>query len=251
MLWSFVKCGCHAPSIFVFPEASPACWGGQKPPWEYLGFQLLGRGSACTFVLPGLRAQRDIHDSATDVLLCHPQGADGIAGAAGPPGVQGLPVSSSLDHPALSLCLGVPEPRCVPGLPGASLSLWLAHTQYSARVWQGNHRRDRFLLVPRHIASKIQVWMNDVVICDSRIPLTTSLPRPRPGWFSPERGVERLQLTHAEATARIRRHIGQEDPLLVNRSKEGREVRKGSHSKLAGEQVSPAQGCLDSSAKSI
>lgn len=210
------------------PRGQPFLLGRAEAPREYLGFQLLGRGLARTFVLPGLRAQRDTHDSATDALLCHPQGADGVAGVAGPPGVQGLPVSSSLGCPALSLCLGVPEPRCMPALPrGLPTSVAHSHPVFSKGLARKPQKAPLSIGV-QCLASKIQVWMNDVAICDSRIPLTTSSPRPRPVWFFPdrERGVERLELTHAEATACIRRHIRQEDRPPVSQPFQRRERSK-------------------------
>lgn len=45
----------------------------------------------------------------TSFLLSHPQGADGVAGAAGPPGIQGPPVGPSLDRTCLQCIFGLPR----------------------------------------------------------------------------------------------------------------------------------------------
>lgn len=102
--------------------------GRGRVPLKYSQFRQLRRGVGCQFcALP--HAQRrgadDFHSDTrpTGFLVYLPQGADGIAGAAGPPGIQGPPVSSSMDRICLQHVFGTSQNfRCLLALPWSSLT---------------------------------------------------------------------------------------------------------------------------------
>lgn len=178
MCWSLLQCGCCSPSIFVFPETGPVCWGRKKHLWSPWGSSsqegAQDAPSMCCFMhkkaltimlrctttwLPALSSL----GSRWNCRSCWPSRDPRAAGK----------FLSGRDLPWIRVWAS--QPRCLPALPWSSLPPWLTHPEYS--VLQGNCRKGRFLLAPQFLASKIKVWMNDLAVCDSRIWFTSSSHR--------------------------------------------------------------------------
>lgn len=118
---------CRPPSIFVFPEAI-AAWCERQTPLKYSPVQAAAKGRRvpilCIASCPKKRCRwLPFRYDQLAFWFTFLRGVDGIAGAAGPPGIQG-PASSSLDRICLQHVFELPELQCLQPCPGPPWLLW-------------------------------------------------------------------------------------------------------------------------------